>query len=65
MSEGESPLNHSLLKIRIKENLETTQGITLIEFLYFNFNVIYKRGDTLFNDMSALERKRERVGWRK
>jgi len=41
MSEGESPLEQSLLKIRLKENLETTQVITLTEFLYFNFNVYY------------------------
>jgi len=31
-------------------------------FITSKFNVIYKRGDTLFIDMSALERKRERIG---
>jgi len=35
---------------------------TLTEFLFYSeFKVIYKRGGTLFIEMSALERKRGRV----
>jgi len=51
-----------LLKIRLVDNLEDTQEFTLAEFLYSKFNVIYNRGDTLFIDMNALERKRGRYG---
>ena len=54
-------LKYSLLKIRLKRSLETTQGITMTKFLDFNFNVIFKKANTLFNDISSLERKRGRV----
>jgi len=35
---------------------------TLIEFRYLKYNVIYKKRDIVFIDMSVSERKRGRVG---
>ena len=53
------------ITLKIRLNIERTQNSlnTLTKFLFYSiFNVIYKRGGTLFIDKSVLERKRRRVG---
>ena len=64
MSGEESPLKctHTQDKTYKGEHSNLTKNSCKVSLLFQNSMCFYKRGDTLFIDMSALERKRGRVG---
>ena len=51
-----------LCQDKTKRKYRNTLDSLKQSFFTSTFNVIYKRGVTLFIDMSALERKRGRIG---